>query len=368
MNLNRSAVALVPRTTSNCLDLAAIVVRRHFRAVAGITLLIAAPAVVVVWMLCTFFEFDMRLAIVVWYFATAPLGVLLASGVVPATFGESFTRPSPQRDQSAKVRRELLCNVLMLACAACVIIGFAFRDRFEASNSVLPQLSLTAVFGLSLTLLVAIGLFPAGGPRWSKPASGALSYTIIIRALLGLVPAMCLFESTWRIGLGISAVWLLPASFAAVRNGFVAERVAMQNLDKRLHDRRTDGLLKTESGDLFVRGGWVVCFCGMLAVVLASTLIFAMSVLFGMNLFEEFLQAAQGFEPDDVVANGAVFLWTDPRVVAVTTFVLFLVYPLGRLAWYLCYLDVRIRRDCWDMELEMTQEAERLREQIPGTR
>ena len=40
--------------------------------------------------------------------------------------------------------------------------------------------------------------------------------------------------------------------------------------------------------------------------------------------------------------------------------VAFLVYPIGRLAWFFCYIDVRVRRDCWDMELSIIQEAERL--------
>jgi hypothetical protein len=54
------------------------------------------------------------------------------------------------------------------------------------------------------------------------------------------------------------------------------------------------------------------------------------------------------------------FLWSDPIVVTAALAVAFLVYPIGRLAWFFCYMDVRVRRDCWDMELLIIQEAERL--------
>jgi hypothetical protein len=37
-------------------------------------------------------------------------------------------------------------------------------------------------------------------------------------------------------------------------------------------------------------------------------------------------------------------------------------YAIGRLAWFLCYIDVRVRQDCWDLELSMMREAVRLRD------
>ena len=35
-------------------------------------------------------------------------------------------------------------------------------------------------------------------------------------------------------------------------------------------------------------------------------------------------------------------------------------YQLGRLAWFFVYIDVRVRRDCWDMELLLARESKRL--------
>ena len=62
----------------------------------------------------------------------------------------------------------------------------------------------------------------------------------------------------------------------------------------------------------------------------------------------------------DAIGYAARFLWGDPIVVTAALAVALLVYPIGRLAWFFCYIDVRVRRDCWDMELQILQAAERL--------
>lgn len=53
-------------------------------------------------------------------------------------------------------------------------------------------------------------------------------------------------------------------------------------------------------------------------------------------------------------------LWYDPKVVTVLMGVLWLVYPLARMAWFFCYLDQRIRNECWDVELDFRRDARRL--------
>ena len=50
----------------------------------------------------------------------------------------------------------------------------------------------------------------------------------------------------------------------------------------------------------------------------------------------------------------------DPRVATAIVAVCWLVYPAMRLAWMFCYLDVRIRKEGWDVELDFRVEARRL--------
>ena len=43
-------------------------------------------------------------------------------------------------------------------------------------------------------------------------------------------------------------------------------------------------------------------------------------------------------------------------------FTIWLPYPVIRLAWFFCYLDQRIRNECWDLQLQFRAEAARLEE------
>ena len=54
----------------------------------------------------------------------------------------------------------------------------------------------------------------------------------------------------------------------------------------------------------------------------------------------------------------------DPLAITAFHATLWLVYPVARLAWFFCYLDVRIRKECWDVELDFRIEAQRL-ESLP---
>ena len=50
----------------------------------------------------------------------------------------------------------------------------------------------------------------------------------------------------------------------------------------------------------------------------------------------------------------------DPRVAIATQLAIWLPYPVIRLAWFFCYLDQRIRNECWDLQLQCRIEASRL--------
>ncbi|MFO0977197.1 MAG: hypothetical protein U0996_12415 [Planctomycetaceae bacterium] len=50
----------------------------------------------------------------------------------------------------------------------------------------------------------------------------------------------------------------------------------------------------------------------------------------------------------------------DARVHVVLQLALWLPYPMIRLAWFFCYLDQRIRNECWDLQVQFRAEAARL--------
>lgn len=50
----------------------------------------------------------------------------------------------------------------------------------------------------------------------------------------------------------------------------------------------------------------------------------------------------------------------DPLVLTTLHLAIWLPYPLLRLAWFFCYLDQRIRNECWDIDLMFRAESNRL--------
>jgi hypothetical protein len=52
----------------------------------------------------------------------------------------------------------------------------------------------------------------------------------------------------------------------------------------------------------------------------------------------------------------------DPAFLTTIQLALWLPYPVIRLAWFFCYLDQRIRNECWDLQLQYRAEAARLEE------
>lgn len=50
----------------------------------------------------------------------------------------------------------------------------------------------------------------------------------------------------------------------------------------------------------------------------------------------------------------------DPLVLTTLHLAIWLPYPMLRLAWFFCYLDQRIRNECWDIDLMFRAESNRL--------
>jgi hypothetical protein len=147
-----------------------------------------------------------------------------------------------------------------------------------------------------------------------------------------------------------------------MRNGFFVEQWALSKMDRHLHDRRASELLKGEIGDLYIRSASVFVFCILLWLMLLVTADLVSTYLLGLPLLMGRLGVDWSYlrADDNGVSYVARFLWGDPVVLTSVLAVALLVYPLGRLSWFFCYVDVRVRRDCWDVELQIMQEAERL--------
>jgi hypothetical protein len=241
----------------------------------------------------------------------------------------------------------------VVAVPSCALV-YALVDRYEFKLSLAMLVFLMATSPLGVLIMSGAAPSAFGEPFTFRGTWARLGWRGIGLMARGL-GLRC------AIALGM-AVFLFPGWYLAVRSGFFVEQATLSKLDRHLHDRRADELLKGEIGDLFTRSATIFLFCALLWLVMLLTADFVSSHLLGLPLLwgrfgmdESYLQ-----DFDNSFDYTMRFLWGDPVVVTAALAVALLVYPIGRLAWFFCYIDVRVRRDCWDMELQMLQEAERL--------
>lgn len=170
-----------------------------------------------------------------------------------------------------------------------------------------------------------------------------------------------------RIPLGLASLFcMIPGIFLAVRWGFLVESQVLTALHEQRHDRRTNELVQLEFFDLAMRGALVAIFGGMLWVFAELTIDTVWTILFNQSLFIGRLSEV-GNAWDDAYGLGSYLrhVWLlatdDPAVLTLHATTGLAAYAVCRLACFFCYIDLRVRRDCWDLELEILSEAERLR-------
>jgi len=261
----------------------------------------------------------------------------------------------------ARVHLRLVLTCWAIVAVPCCIGVYLAVDRWGATLNLAM-----VVFFLATSVLGTLITCGAAGAVFGEPLRlQHLRDPQTRRELIWLL--LKVFVLRLATGVGLMFL-LLPGIRIAVQWGFIVEQAALSRMSHHLHDRRVAKLLHGQLGDLAMRGLAISVFCGLLWGVLFLTLDQASGFLLGFPILLGRLPLGEGtmetyFESaldlEYYIVQG--FLWSDPRVVTALLAVALLVYPLGRLAWFFCYIDLRVRRDCWDMELQMVQEAERLR-------
>lgn len=151
-----------------------------------------------------------------------------------------------------------------------------------------------------------------------------------------------------------SLLCLMPPVPLSVRYGFLPELILLEQSRGFRFEQRTSDLMRGSFFDLLLRflvvNGFYVCIVMSLFTLidLTSGVVFSMPIVFG-RVSSEFLV-------DDV----QFLLLHDSRVVTTICATMWLAYPLARLAWFFCYLDTRIHKEAWDVELDFRIEAQRL--------
>ncbi len=293
MRFDNVNIALVPRKSLNCLDLAIMFYGRFLIPILKLWVLFALPACTLVYLLSYYFLLDLRTAITVAYFASSPLGVILTWNTALFTFGNQTDFRSVKRQFN---RQQI---TLMLRC-------------------------------------------------------------LFDRTLLFIGPALIFFSEYVFPLLGFIYIFF-PGIWLALRNSFRVEQSSLRyagiaSQAGTSHDHRTKNLISHDFGALFWRGLWSLFFCYTLTLILLITFDYLSYTLLEFPILIGKIPYLFDVESiDQLVSNIMLLMTSDPRVLTVLTGFILLVYPIGRLAWFFTYLDLRVHRDCWDMELRMTE-------------
>ncbi len=153
--------------------------------------------------------------------------------------------------------------------------------------------------------------------------------------------------------LGVMCWGLLWAPLAA-RFGFLSEVLVLEELRGRKIGKRLEEILRGTQVEACGRYLAIASFGLLISTVLFLFLDLGSQLLFGVPLFLAKVSWAVAYE--DTVN----LLSYDPLLVVALASTWWLVYPLARLAWFFCYLDARIRKEGWDVEIAFRVEARRI--------
>lgn len=148
--------------------------------------------------------------------------------------------------------------------------------------------------------------------------------------------------------------WGLLTLPVATRYGFLSEVVLLEQLRGNRIPKRCEEILRDVWVEVCGRYVAVAGFALGLSIVLFVLLDLGSQALFGIPVFVAKISWA-------IAAEDVLNLLTyDPVLVGVLSATWWLVYPLARLAWFFCYLDARVRKEGWDVEIALRVEARRL--------
>jgi hypothetical protein len=145
----------------------------------------------------------------------------------------------------------------------------------------------------------------------------------------------------------------LSGLFADAYYGFPAEVIVLERLRGAKARRRNGDLVRPTYFDLLWRDLALLLF--MLTATLA--LFILVDQAFALLLGRSFLL---GRIDSRFFEESLQLLLADPWAMGLLSATLWFVYPVARLAWFFSYLDVRIRKEGWDLELGFRMEGRRV--------
>ena len=356
MNLDQTTVPLEPRRTSGCFDVAVNFFGRNLPELLKLWSYAALPAAVLVYIMSVRSDMDFRLTLVALYAFTWPLGVLVTAGTSRAVFGERFSPRVEQTGPMAMIRLIRLMIDLAAAVVGVVVLADVSADML-GTDFVHGQVEMMWYALLLVFLTARFALFTIvrarGYPGFWKAffANGLRRLVIVIGPLLILFPM-------GAVAVVFGVLLCILSIFVFIRKSFLSESTFLSSLDEQLHGKGVNDLVREEGSSLFFRGLGLLLTTVVLALVVFFTVDQACNLLLSYPILAGRLDLNQPLV--EIIEDALLLLSRDSRCLFVLTGTTLLVYPIARMAWLFCYIDLRVRRDCWDMELKFQQEARHL--------
>jgi hypothetical protein len=152
---------------------------------------------------------------------------------------------------------------------------------------------------------------------------------------------------------------VFPSVFVTAFAGHVPEvllleQASMNSVISRLNWLSGGGGYSRNLGRLFL----LLAYWFMMSFGLFLLIDFLCTTLFNRPIFFSIMMQGSR-ESSDVFLQ---LTHDDPVFLTTIQLAMWLPYPVIRLAWFFCYLDQRIRNECWDLQLQYRAEAVRLEE------
>ena len=214
----------------------------------------------------------------------------------------------------------------------------------------------TAIFAFFSSLMSATLIATVGPQVFGVPISTSAGTAAVRQRFFSFL----LMTSLVRLAQFVLAFCLVvPAILPTAMLGHLNEVLFLERTPIREVGRRLRNLIRGNgfSRNLSRLSGlilfWAICSLGLfvlidqLAAWVFNVEIFKGTMINGEDWFEAL--AASVVDDRSVLLLLQVAVWIP--------------FPIIRLAWFFCYLDQRIRNECWDLDLQFRAEATRLEEQ-----
>ena len=241
----------------------------------------------------------------------------------------------------------ILRLLLTFAVPSCLITWWLTIDSTDMLLIAVPIFFIFSSL-MSATLIATVGPQVFGVPLSTRTGLrsvwerifGFLFLTGVVRAAQG-VCAACLVVPA-----------LLPtAMLGHLTEVLFLERTAVGDVVRRLNILgKGGGFSRNLSRLVGLIAFWAIGSAGLLILIdqlsawVFNTPIFRGTMITGEDGLEAFWAA----------------MVDDPAVILLLQVAVWIPFPIVRLAWFFCYLDQRIRNECWDLHLQFQMESARL--------